>query len=163
MRSGPFAAAGGPEGPPPAPSYAQARGLRPISRDELAKHNTAGDCWVVIHGVVYNLTSFLEDHPGGPEVLVSLAGGDASVGFDSIGHTQSAKKMAAAFEVGVLAGQELTATGAMALPPAGAAQDGSKPSLMSSVASWVPLALVVGAAVAALLIPRYLSGSGDSE
>ena len=38
-----------------------------FSVDEIAKHNTEEDCWVVIHGKVYDVTEFLPDHPGGPE------------------------------------------------------------------------------------------------
>ena len=32
---------------------------------EVQKHNSASDCWVVISGVVYDLTDFIREHPGG--------------------------------------------------------------------------------------------------
>ncbi len=35
----------------------------------LSQHNTAESCWFVIRGVVYDVTKFLEDHPGGDDVL----------------------------------------------------------------------------------------------
>ena len=45
-----------------------------ISEQELAKHNKRGDLWVAIHGKVYDLTNFTDDHPGGDEVLYLAAG-----------------------------------------------------------------------------------------
>ena len=39
-------------------------------RDPIAGHNTAGDCWLVIHGKVYDVSQFMTDHPGGPESLL---------------------------------------------------------------------------------------------
>ena len=37
--------------------------MRDISLEEVAKHNTDGDCWVVIDGIVYDLSKFLKEHP----------------------------------------------------------------------------------------------------
>lgn len=48
--------------------------LRVISRDEVAKHNRENDCWIIIHGKVYDVTDFLSEHPGGPDVVTVLAG-----------------------------------------------------------------------------------------
>ncbi len=45
-----------------------------ISMDEVKKHNSQGDCWMVIHGRVFDPTKFLSEHPGGPEVMLQLAG-----------------------------------------------------------------------------------------
>ena len=39
--------------------------LRTISKDELAKHSTPDDCWVSVHGTVYDLTRFANEHPAG--------------------------------------------------------------------------------------------------
>lgn len=34
-----------------------------VSCDEIKKHNKAGDCWIIIHGRAYDVSTF--DHPGG--------------------------------------------------------------------------------------------------
>jgi len=41
-----------------------------ISKEELAKHNSAEDCWVSIGNQVYDLTDFLEEHPSGPQPIL---------------------------------------------------------------------------------------------
>merc|ERR1719161_1369417 len=51
---------------------------------EVAKHNTEGDCWVVLHGRVLNVTSFLKEHPGGVLAIMTFAGKDATEEFDMI-------------------------------------------------------------------------------
>ena len=34
--------------------------------EEVAKHKTKEDCWIVVQGIIYNATTYLENHPGGP-------------------------------------------------------------------------------------------------
>lgn len=51
---------------------------RPITLAEVATHNSRTDAWVVIEDVVYNVTPYLEYHPGGVSILVSAAGKDAT-------------------------------------------------------------------------------------
>lgn len=50
-------------------------------REEVLRHNTEEDCWVIIRNAVYDLTPFLKAHPGGKEILLSRAGEDASSYF----------------------------------------------------------------------------------
>jgi len=47
-----------------------------ITREELSKHNKVEDCWVSFQGFVYNMSSYLEMHPGGVERIMNCAGGD---------------------------------------------------------------------------------------
>ncbi|KAL2319239.1 hypothetical protein Fmac_028208 [Flemingia macrophylla] len=67
---------------------------------EVSQHNHAKDCWLVIHGKVYNVTKFLEDHPGGDDVLLSSTGKDATNDFEDIAHSTSAVAMMDEFYVG---------------------------------------------------------------
>lgn len=53
-----------------------------FSMDEIATHSSKTDCWTVISGQVYNLTDFINRHPGGDEV-VRACGIDATALFTS--------------------------------------------------------------------------------
>lgn len=56
--------------------HAQAGSAKVISKDEVAKHRTAQDCWVIIDGQVYDVTVFLRTHPGGSGAILPFAGRD---------------------------------------------------------------------------------------
>ena len=45
---------------------------------EVAERNTAAECWVVIDGGVYDLTSWISEHPGGPSRITQLCGTDGT-------------------------------------------------------------------------------------
>jgi cytochrome b involved in lipid metabolism len=80
--------------------------LPAVSMEELAKHNTAEDAWVMVDGVVYNVTKFAKLHPGGRAVLLRAAGTDATVDFKQV-HADSVLKRYANLRVGRLAVEEL--------------------------------------------------------
>lgn len=67
---------------------------------EVSEHNTRTDCWLVIEGKVYDVTKFLDDHPGGDEVLLSSTGKDATDDFEDVGHSSTAKAMMDEFFIG---------------------------------------------------------------
>ncbi|KAL7623754.1 hypothetical protein AAE478_005307 [Parahypoxylon ruwenzoriense] len=51
---------------------------------EVGRHNTEDSCWMILHGKVYDITSFVPKHPGGRSILLKNAGQDASAAFDSV-------------------------------------------------------------------------------
>ena len=69
------------------------------SSGPVSLENLKANQWIVIHGRVYDIAAF-DDHPGGKEVLLSLAGRDATADFEDVGHSDSARKQALSFFVG---------------------------------------------------------------
>jgi predicted heme/steroid binding protein len=61
--------------------------LRTITLSEVRQHNTPDDCWVAIHGFVYDLTEFAVEHPAGAQSIYELAGKDGSDAFTAV-HSQ---------------------------------------------------------------------------
>merc|ERR1719407_337745 len=91
---------------------------------ELAKHNTAADCWVAVNGQVLNVTSFLKDHPGGELAIVTFAGKDASEEFNMIHPPDVVGKYAPDAVIGVLgAGGDAGPAAEVAAPAAGGGLD----------------------------------------
>ena len=45
--------------------------MKVVSHEELKKHNSEGDVWMAIHGLVYDVSKFMPDHPGGHTRLPS--------------------------------------------------------------------------------------------
>ncbi|KAJ0551843.1 putative cytochrome b5-like heme/steroid binding domain, cytochrome b5, heme-binding protein [Helianthus annuus] len=70
--------------------------------DQVFKHNQTQDCWLIIQGKVYDVTPFMEDHPGGSEVLLASTGKDATDDFEDIGHSDDAKAMMDKYYIGDL-------------------------------------------------------------
>ncbi len=70
---------------------------------EVAQHNNQDDCWLVINGKVYDVTSFIPDHPGGNEILKGC-GKDATSLFEGEREHSGSKALdlLPKFEIGVL-------------------------------------------------------------
>ena len=51
---------------------------------DVAKHDSDSDCWVIIHGRVYDVTEFKEEHPGGKQIILKWAGRDATETYEPI-------------------------------------------------------------------------------
>ncbi|XP_072970545.1 cytochrome b5-like [Typha angustifolia] len=113
------------------------------SPSEVSLHISKEDCWLIIHGKVYDVTNFLGDHPGGPEVLLQAATfGDATAAFEEVGHTSSAISMMEVYLIGSV-GNQKAGTGA------GDGRQKSKPINSSSLFSLLLPVLILGIAFGA--------------
>ena len=69
---------------------------------EIKQHNTKKSSWMVIHNKVYDITEFIAEHPGGEEVLLDLAGQEATEAFEDVGHSNDARDMLSDMHIGEL-------------------------------------------------------------
>ncbi|KAK4084374.1 uncharacterized protein Triagg1_854 [Trichoderma aggressivum f. europaeum] len=87
------------------------------SQKEIWLHNSAEDAWMVIHGEVYDVTKYIQSHPGGVDVLIEAAGTNASEAFDNAGHSDDAFDLMMPLRIGKLKGyKEIKARIALANP-----------------------------------------------
>ena len=56
---------------------------------QVAANNSAKSCWAVIEGSVYNLTNWINSHPGGTGAIMSLCGTEATSSFNAQHANQS--------------------------------------------------------------------------
>merc|ERR1712007_19985 len=77
-------------------------GLPIITLEEVKNHFTLEDAWTIIYDRVYNVTSFLAEHPGGIYVMEDHLGFDATVAFRSTGHSTEAFTMLNKYLIGIL-------------------------------------------------------------
>jgi len=122
---------------------------RIITLEELKEHNTAKSCWMAIHDRVYDVTKFLDEHPGGEEVLLEQAGVFATEAFEDVGHSTDARELMEDYYVGDLPEDERESKSSKpsSTPAADGEQGGS--ALMGYI---VPL----GIALLAALVYRVL-------
>ena len=77
-----------------------------LTMAELAKHNSSSSCWLLISGKIYDVTSYLGQHPGGTSAILATCGTDATVAYSTRGgtgsHSASANAMLAAYYIGDL-------------------------------------------------------------
>lgn len=84
-----------------------------LNMNEIKKHNNSSDCWMLISGNVYDITSFFGSHPGGNSVMEVTCGTDATAAYATrdpyaktsgtkVNHSKSAQGMLTDYYLGAL-------------------------------------------------------------
>lgn len=74
-----------------------------FTREQIARlKGSKEQIMFVIDNLVYDVTSFQDEHPGGHEVLFNEIGGDGSESFHDVGHSADAKDLMRKYVVGEL-------------------------------------------------------------
>jgi len=71
-----------------------------ITLEELKEHSKKDDLYVLISGKVYAVSKFIDEHPGGDEVILAEAGKDATEAFEDVGHSDEAREILAGLLIG---------------------------------------------------------------
>lgn len=69
---------------------------------QVAEHTGKKDLFIVVHDKVYDASSFVDEHPGGEEVLLDVGGQDSTEAFEDVGHSDEAREILEGMLVGTL-------------------------------------------------------------
>jgi cytochrome b5 len=108
---------------------------------------------MVIEENVYDVTRFLEEHPGGEDIMLDSSGRDASREFEDVGHSTDARAQLKELRIGTLRDpipEEVAKAAEEAAVVASAKVSGS--SLFNTVAKWLVPVFIIGAA---FIISKY--------
>lgn len=73
---------------------------------EVAESEDTSSNLIVINNVVYNVAPFLNEHPGGEEVLLDQRGKNATEHFEDVGHSSEARELMKKYKVGTISDPE---------------------------------------------------------
>jgi len=77
-----------------------------VTLNQVTQHNTPNDCWLIINNKIYDVTNYINIHPGGPNQIIPYCGKDATVAFDTMGgrgsHSPGATSILANYYIGNL-------------------------------------------------------------
>jgi len=78
-------------------------GPKTFTLAQVALHANASSCYSAINGSVYDLTKWIDQHPGGPQRILAICGTDGSAAFNGQhgGQARPASELAG-FKIGVL-------------------------------------------------------------
>eukprot|EP00472_Partenskyella_glossopodia_P014638 CAMPEP_0197523740 /NCGR_PEP_ID=MMETSP1318-20131121/8613_1 /TAXON_ID=552666 /ORGANISM="Partenskyella glossopodia, Strain RCC365" /LENGTH=138 /DNA_ID=CAMNT_0043076531 /DNA_START=20 /DNA_END=436 /DNA_ORIENTATION=+ len=71
---------------------------------DVEDHNKEEDVWFVVHGKIYDVSKYIQEHPGGAEIMAENAGKDVSDQFEEFFHSAEARTILKKYEIGVLEG-----------------------------------------------------------
>lgn len=79
--------------------------LKTFTREEVTRHNVEGDLWIIIDASVYDMSRFVDMHPGGAFPILELAGKDATDDFYGL-HRQDVLVKYDRYRIGTIANEQ---------------------------------------------------------
>ncbi|KAL8681793.1 MAG: hypothetical protein Q9186_002108 [Xanthomendoza sp. 1 TL-2023] len=67
--------------------------MQEMTFSDVAEHSSKKDLFIVVHDKIYDATQFVDEHPGGEEVLLDVGGQDATEAFEDVGHSDEARQI----------------------------------------------------------------------
>ncbi|XP_068628317.1 cytochrome b5-like [Battus philenor] len=124
--------------------------MKLFTREELKCRNSREDAILIIHNGVYDVTKFLDEHPGGEEVLLEKAGQDATEPFEDVSHSSDARALMKQYKIGELVEADRTPS------KTGFAPQWSNDTPQEQGNAWTSWVLPLALALAATILYRYL-------
>ena len=69
---------------------------------EVSQHNTLNDCWIIYNKNVYNITEYLNKHPGGSSLILDFSGEDITTEFEFNQHSDNAYNILDKYKIGFI-------------------------------------------------------------
>ncbi len=87
----------------PEPSANQNQELKVFTAQEVATHNSVESCYTIVEGVVYDLTNWIAQHPGGQEAIKGMCGVDGTAAFrGQHGTNPQQENVLAGYKIGIV-------------------------------------------------------------
>jgi len=129
-----------------------------FSLKEVEEHNSSNktekSVWLVIHDQVFDVTKFLDEHPGGEEILLEHAGQDSTEAFEDVGHSTDAREMLKEYLIGDLIEEDRKGSLDQG-PKSWGSGDGSSDSSEGGWTSWILAAVL--AFIASIIYRVYFT------
>ena len=133
---------------------------------ELCRHNKVDDLWLAIDGIVYDVTPFMDDHPGGGDIMLSAAGKDGTDDFEDVGHSPHARELLKRFKVGTFKGDFSSSNNGASLTPKQQRKQNTTTTTthaqMDTIGGNAIVGLVLPVLVIACAIAAYYLGFNDA-
>ena len=135
-------------------SSSKSSSSKEIGFAELCRHNKVDDLWLAIDGIVYDVTPFMDDHPGGGDIMLSAAGKDGTDDFEDVGHSPHARELLKRFKVGTFKGDFSLESGASLTPKQQRKRnDGQNTTTTTTTTTHAQMDTIGGNAIVGLVLP----------
>ena len=76
--------------------------MKHYTMKEVKEHSARDDCWIVVEDKVYDITAFMDSHPGGSSILMSVAGEDVTEHFYALHKPEILQETGSHYHIGYL-------------------------------------------------------------